>query len=639
MGKKDPVFEIPPDPPFPKGGLLYFPFHGWTSCSSPMQKGGLLCFAFKKLPSYFPPLQKGGRGDSLARALTALTVSALFLLCLYSPAQATWLVDPKKFHASVHGQFSCRDCHEEVGEDDIHPSPADIVQKRTDFFDVDRCLACHDEVLDRLEEGMHGTRKVENPDRYEKCYRCHEPHTQTPLHEEAGLFDPAKPRHEQCGVCHEEKSALPPLSEEDESCMQCHRAISAGDEERVRTVCFHCHAGDGTQARKMTAKKVNLIDPDTYDATPHANLSCTECHPQAVRFSHGRQEPAECTRCHERHDEKTAHELHGLVTCEACHLGGVKPVRDDRSKQIVRQSTTNRNEPSRIHDMVARFDDEACRKCHAEGNRIGAAAMVLPPKSVLCMPCHAATFSVGDTITIVALIVFAAGIVLMFAYVLTGTRGAGTGADEHHRKPHGRAGRIAETLFFDVLLQRRLYLQSKKRWVIHGLIFYPFVFRFLWGFVGLLGSLWKPDWSWVWALLDKNHPITAFLFDFTGIMIIMGVVLALIRGADRRLTRSPDFPKQDRLALALIGAVVVVGFILEGMRIAMTGYPPGSSWAFAGYILSVFFAGPVLNGVYGYVWYLHAALTGAFVAYIPFSRLAHIIIAPVVLAMNAAKNH
>jgi nitrate reductase gamma subunit len=43
-----------------------------------------------------------------------------------------------------------------------------------------------------------------------------------------------------------------------------------------------------------------------------------------------------------------------------------------------------------------------------------------------------------------------------------------------------------------------------------------------------------------------------------------------------------------------------------------------------------------LVDVYGYVWYMHAILTGAFIAYLPFSRLMHIIMAPVVLAMNAA---
>jgi nitrate reductase gamma subunit len=39
------------------------------------------------------------------------------------------------------------------------------------------------------------------------------------------------------------------------------------------------------------------------------------------------------------------------------------------------------------------------------------------------------------------------------------------------------------------------------------------------------------------------------------------------------------------------------------------------------------------------VWYIHAILTGAFIAYLPFSRLMHIIIAPVVLAINAASDH
>jgi nitrate reductase gamma subunit len=586
-----------------------------------------------------PPLEKGegGRGDFFARTLLALTVSALFLLCLSYPAEATWLIDPKKFHASVHGQFSCQDCHEDVGQANLHPNPADMVKKRTDFFDVDQCLACHDDVLDKLEQGMHGTKKVQNPEDYRKCFRCHEPHTQTPVHEEAGRFDPSRPRYEQCGVCHEEKKALPPLSEEDESCMECHRTVGPGEEERVRSICFYCHAQEGTQAQDMTGKEVALIEPDDYDSTVHANLSCTECHPQAVRFNHGQQVLAECTMCHARHDDKVAHELHGLVTCGACHLGGASPVRDKRSKQIVWERALKLGEPSRIHDMVTQYDDKACQKCHRKGNRIGAAAMLLPPKSILCMPCHAATFSVGDTTTIVTLLVFMAGIVMMFAYVLTGSRGK---KDlEAHPKSGGQVGRVAKALVLDVLLQRRLYLQSKRRWLIHSLIFYPFAFHFLWGFAGLIGSLWKPEWSWVWVVLDKNRPITAFLFDLTGIMIILGIALALVRGADRRLTQPSDLPRQDRLALILIGAIVVVGFILEGMRIAMTGYPPGSPWAFVGYGIGIFFAGLTITGAYGYVWYLHAILTGIFIAYIPFSRLAHIIIAPVVLALNAANKH
>jgi len=72
------------------------------------------------------------------------------------------------------------------------------------------------------------------------------------------------------------------------------------------------------------------------------------------------------------------------------------------------------------------------------------------------------------------------------------------------------------------------------------------------------------------------------------------------------------------------------------MRIAMTGTPAGSQYAFLGYVVSRLFTGANLSGIYGYMWYGHAILTGAFVAYLPFSRMFHMIMAPVSLSINAA---
>jgi nitrate reductase gamma subunit len=198
---------------------------------------------------------------------------------------------------------------------------------------------------------------------------------------------------------------------------------------------------------------------------------------------------------------------------------------------------------------------------------------------------------------------------------------------------------LAKVFFTDVLFQKRLYRRSRSRWVIHSLIFYPFVFRFLWGMIALMGSLWKPEWPFVWRMLDKNQPVTAVLFDLTGVILILGIVFALVRGARKTRTRLPDLPKQDRIALVLTGGIVLVGFVLEGMRIAMTGMPEGAGWAFLGYGISELFTqGSHLVDIYGYVWHLHALLSGAFLAYLPFSRLLHIIVAPLTLIMNAASN-
>ena len=263
------------------------------------------------------------------------------------------------------------------------------------------------------------------------------------------------------------------------------------------------------------------------------------------------------------------------------------------------------------------------------------------------MPCHTATFSVGGTTTIVALMIFLFGIGMVFSYWLSGSM-----PDKSDAGPFGKVLKliwdavravfsskivlIVKALVLDVLFQRRLYRESRTRWLIHSMIFLPFVFRFTWGLLALVTSLWTSESLAAWPMLDKNHPVTAFLFDLTGMTVILGILLAFIRGLSKRAEQPTGLPKQDRLALGLIASIIVIGFILEGMRIAMTGTPKGAEYAFLGYIISLLFSDASgLTGAYGYVWYVHAILTGAFVVYLPFSRMFHIIMAPIVLVMNA----
>ena len=571
------------------------------------------------------------------------TVSVLVLLLwgFSVSSHASWWINPKKFHASVHGQTPCQNCHEDIGKQGLHPNPEEIAKGSQDRFQPDHCLVCHEEVMSDLEKGKHGSQQVQDLEKHKACLGCHDPHEQASIKEKV-KFAPGKPRHEQCGACHEEKKELPPFSAEDEACMACHRLVLPEENqaaEKVESLCSHCHAQLGTQAQDLTGKRVALINPAEYKKTPHAKVACVSCHPLATEAGHGKNIHGDCRQCHlHYHDEKIAHDLHGLVACGSCHLQGTQPKRDSRSKQVVWTRTFKPGETSRVHAMVVRNDEASCRHCHSSDNKVGAAAMVLPAKSVICMPCHAGTFSVGDTTTILTLILFLAGMVLVFSYVLTGASPnffglVGGAAGALFSK---QIGPILKTLVLDVLLQRRLYRQSPKRWLIHGLIFYAFAFRFVWGIVGLIGSLWTPEQAWVWPMLDKNSPLTAFLFDLTGVMIILGVLAACVRGRKQRSEQVPDLPRQDVLALGLIAAIVIVGFVLEGMRIAMTGFPEGSGYAFLGYAIGrLFFSASSIVNAYGFIWYLHAILTGAFIAYLPFSKLLHIIISPFVLMGSA----
>jgi nitrate reductase gamma subunit len=197
--------------------------------------------------------------------------------------------------------------------------------------------------------------------------------------------------------------------------------------------------------------------------------------------------------------------------------------------------------------------------------------------------------------------------------------------------------KIVKAFVLDGLLQRRLLSESGSRWVIHAMIFYPLVLRFLWGLSGLISSLFYPGWPGTEIILNKNHPFTAFLFDMTGVMILLGGSCMLIRkkttGTGKELR---GLPKTDTPAYCLMGTILITGFILEGMRIGMTGSPEGSEYAFLGYAISRFFLNLNLTDVYGYMWYFHTVVTGAFVAYLPFSRMLHIIIAPVSVAISAA---
>ena len=275
------------------------------------------------------------------------------------------------------------------------------------------------------------------------------------------------------------------------------------------------------------------------------------------------------------------------------------------------------------------------RNVTAPGNEIGAAAMVLPPKSILCMPLsrcdlfrgrHDNDHQSGDPLDRGG-----ADLFLRAVRIDCGRRGTRDRGEMHqdrreglpHRFLRQEVYRLVKVFFTDVLLQRRLYRQSRRRWVIHSLIFYPFVFRFLWGMIALLGSLWKPEWPGCGACWTRTNPVTGFLFDLTGIMVILGMHCGVGSGSQKEgILSCPICPNQDRIALTLIGGMVLVGFVLEGMRIAMTGFPDGAVWAFLGYAVAKLFGqGGYLVNLYGYVWYLHAALAGAFLAYIPFQSV------------------
>jgi len=585
------------------------------------------------------------------RSIASSVFSLITIICVGIPAHANWLVDEARWHVSAHGQIMCLDCHGDVGKEELHPDPANVNRLPGSFFRPQQCTDCHDSILPELGAGRHSGQPLEADQDYQRCRDCHDPHTQRRI-SNPGTFDPVRPAEGQCGSCHELRDRLPALPPADEACMACHRGWdpkAPGAAQHSITLCLACHSAESPAVRAVQTAILPILDMGPEGFRPHRDLSCLTCHPQAAQYEHSRQKPSACRQCHARHDEAVAHDAHQSVACGACHLKQVFP-RKDKETGIIGWARQAGN-PSRLHDMTLNDDEGSCRRCHHSANPLGAVAMVLPAKSVLCMPCHAATFSAADTTTMLALIVFAFGLMASLSYWFSGSL-PGVVADSPFRKLIWIFRETSKTIFsinifciaknivLDGLLQLKFYRLSPSRWLTHGLMVWPFVLRFLWGMAALLASLWAPGRDWPWAMLDKNHPLHGMFFDATGLLIIVGAAVAILRSASGPSAKLPAMPRHDRVASGLLGAIVVGGFVLEGMRIAMTGYPSGSAYAFVGDALSrFFFSISGLEDIYGYVWYIHAVLTGAFVAYLPFSRMFHIVLAPVLLAVNTAADN
>lgn len=118
----------------------------------------------------------------------------------------------------------------------------------------------------------------------------------------------------------------------------------------------------------------------------------------------------------------------------------------------------------------------------------------------------------------------------------------------------------------------------------------------------------------------------SFLADIFGLAAIIGICMALYRRYVKKPDRLDNEP-DDATSLVLIFAILLTGFILEGIRIASTN-DPWASWTPVGAAFAAVFAGAgssALKPVHAVFWWSHMLLSFGFIAYLPYSKLFHII--------------
>lgn len=306
-----------------------------------------------------------------------------------------------------------------------------------------------------------------------------------------------------------------------------------------------------------------------------------------------------------------------------------------------------------VHDYSRFREKDLCITCHFSGNKAGASSTALPYKSIICMTCHVSKLTLNDSVSKMSLAAFLLAMFGMFTIWLSGTV-KGSSSDIALLKLYElgkaaikvifstRAFCLIKALFMDGLLQRRLFRQSRMRWAIHGLIFFPMLLRFCWALAAVASTRLALCSNISLFLSDKNNTLFRILFfEITGLLTISGIILMALRKVFGKPEKLSGLPKQSKLIYSLFGTILVVGFFLRGMQIAVTGFPDGSEAAFLSFIIAAIMreADSIsFSEIYGYAWYLHAVLFGLFIAALPFSRMFHIIIAPFAVTIGEMRN-
>lgn len=122
----------------------------------------------------------------------------------------------------------------------------------------------------------------------------------------------------------------------------------------------------------------------------------------------------------------------------------------------------------------------------------------------------------------------------------------------------------------------------------------------------------------------------SFFLNLFALLLLVAIVMAFWR----RLVTRPDgidSGPDDYIVLGLIFLIVATGLFTGGLLIAIT-QDPWASWRPVEYIISTWFSGispTSLMPVHATFWWVHVTLALGFIAYLPYSKLFHILAGPV----------
>ena len=200
---------------------------------------------------------------------------------------------------------------------------------------------------------------------------------------------------------------------------------------------------------------------------------------------------------------------------------------------------------------------------------------------------------------------------------------------------------LRETFVHDVVLHTSLFSVSWFRWFKHTLIFWGFGLMFTAELIAVFLREGLPALGLFDTWYDLGHPVRAafdFVFDFSGLMVLIGCLLAI--GWRIAVNGKPEQKFSDTPTAMFLLVVVASGFAVEALRMAAGDLQSGAeAAAFVGTALARIIPDPadVFSSYYDPLWVFHVWASCAFIAYIPVKRLIHSCATPMGRLMNSQK--
>ena len=183
--------------------------------------------------------------------------------------------------------------------------------------------------------------------------------------------------------------------------------------------------------------------------------------------------------------------------------------------------------------------------------------------------------------------------------------------------------------FIHALGQIRI-LKKAYPGIMHLLIFWGVTIQVLGTIINILNMLLFFPWVITFPR-GTAYLIYELVMDIAGIMILAGVIMAFFR----RLVLRPKYLEtrwDDYYALSLLALIPLLGFTMEGTRLLATN-PPWAAWSPVGNQVAHLLSGLGMTPfgatqLHDILFWVHAAVALILVASIPFTKMRHLVYAP-----------